>query len=225
MAQKKGIDDILKGGRKALNAALRKAANMADGPEKRMLQRDIRRAGEKAMRDPKAFKEAQAQFSRMGGRIGHLNEAATKSGKAGKAAKVAAASSIRKAEGLGRKIDSNPTDYALRKLNQGKMKAEKRAAGGVNSPDNIARREARRAAAKKAAAPKPKSGGSGKGPKPPKKTATGSAPKGPRKVVTKKILNKGLMFDEWGPNDLKRPPKATRDFIAGKTSKKKPNKK
>jgi hypothetical protein len=87
---------------------------------------------------------------------------------------------------LSKKIDSNPTDYALRKLNQGKMKADKRAGGGVNSPDNIARREARRAAAKKAAAPKPKSGGSGKGPKPPKKTGTASAPKGPKKPKNNK---------------------------------------
>ena len=156
MAKKQGIDDIIKGGRKALNAAIRQVSKMADGPEKRMLQRDIRRAGEVAMKDPKAAKEATAQFSKMGGRIGHLNEAA-KSAKTvaeRKAAGMAAGSSVRKAEGLSKKIDANPTDYALRKLNQGNMKANKRVAGGVNSPDNIARRDARKAAAKKAAAPK-----------------------------------------------------------------------
>jgi hypothetical protein len=156
MAKQQGIDDIIKGGRKALNAAIRQMGKMADGPEKRMLQRDIRRAGEVAMKDPKAAKEATAQFSKMGGRIGHLNEAA-KSAKTvaqRKAAGQAAASSVRKAEGLSKKIDANPTDYALRKLNQGNMKANKRAAGGVNAPKVREARVAKRAAAKKVAAPK-----------------------------------------------------------------------
>lgn len=156
MPKKQGMDDILRGGRKALNAAMRKVANMADGPEKRMLQRDIRRAGEVAMKDPKAAKEAQAQWSKIGGRIGHLNEAA-KSAKTvaqRKSAGQAAASSVRKAEGLSKKIEANPTDYALRKLNQGNMKATKRAAGGVNAPKKQADRAAKRVAAKKAAAPK-----------------------------------------------------------------------
>jgi hypothetical protein len=158
MPKKQGIDDILKGGRKALNAAIRQVGRMADGPEKRMLQRDIRRAGEVAMKDPKAAKEATAQFSKMGGRIGHLNEAA-KSAKTvaqRKSAGQAAASSVRKAEGLSKKIDANPTDYALRKLNQGNMKANKRAAGGVNSPAAQKAKAVKKAAAKKAAAPKKK---------------------------------------------------------------------
>lgn len=149
MAQKKGIDDILKGGVRALRAAERKLAKMVDGPEKRALSRDIRRAGEEAMRDPRAVKQAQAQWSKIGGRIGHLNEAAGKSGKAGKAAKVVAASSVKRAEGLGRKVEAKPTEYALKKRSQGIMKENSRKAGGVNAPKKVQARTAKRVAAKK----------------------------------------------------------------------------
>jgi len=37
MARKEGLDDILKGGVRALRAAERKLSRMVDGPEKRML--------------------------------------------------------------------------------------------------------------------------------------------------------------------------------------------
>lgn len=149
MAQKKGIDDILKGGVRALRAAEKKLARMANGPEKRALARDIRRAGEEAMSDPRAKKAAQAQWSRIGGRIGHLNEAAQQSGKAGKAAKKMAGSSIKRAEGLGRRVEAKPAEYGIKKLNQGIKKEATRKAGGVNAPKKQAARAAKRAAVKK----------------------------------------------------------------------------
>ena len=154
MAQKKGIDDILKGGVKALRAAEKKLSRMVDGPEKRALARDIRRAGEEAMKDPRAQKQAQAQWSKIGGRIGHLNEAAQQSGKAGAAAKKVASSAVKRAEGLGRKVEAKPAEYGIKKLNQGIKREASRKAGGVNAPKKQADRAAKRVAAKKTAAPK-----------------------------------------------------------------------
>lgn len=156
MAQKKGLDDILKGGVRALRAAEKKLSRMVDGPEKRMLKRDIRRAGEEIMRDPKVQKQAQRQFSRMGGRIGHLNEAAI-SGKTAaerKGATAAKAVATKKAKGLSAKANANPTEYAMKKRNQVVYRTENIKAGGVNAPKKVQARTTKRAAAKKAAAPK-----------------------------------------------------------------------
>ena len=149
MAQKKGIDDILKGGAKAVRALERKIARTAAGPEKRAMERELRRAGEVAMQDPRAMKQAQAQWSKIGGRIGHLNEAAGKSGKAGKAAKKVAGSSVKRAEGLGRKVEARPTEYFVKKRNQGIKKEANYKAGGVNAPKKVQARTAKRAATKK----------------------------------------------------------------------------
>jgi hypothetical protein len=154
MAKKQGIDDILKGGAKAVRALERKIARTAAGPEKRAMERELRRAGEEAMKDPRAMKQAQAQWSRIGGRIGHLNEAAGQSGKAGKAAKKVAGSSVKRAEGLGKKVEARPTEYFVKKRNQGINKEASRKAGGVNAPKKQANRAAKRVANKKAAAPK-----------------------------------------------------------------------
>lgn len=158
MAQKKGIDDILKGGVKALRAAEKKLARMVDGPEKRLLKRDIRRAGEEIMRDPKVQKQAQKQWSRIGGRIGHLNEAATagKTVAERKGAAAAGAAATKKAKGLAAKAKANPTEYAMKKRNQVVYRTENIKAGGVNAPKKVQARTAKRNAAKKVAAPKNK---------------------------------------------------------------------
>lgn len=156
MAQKKGIDDILKGGVKAVRALERKIARTAAGPERRAMERELRRAGEVAAKDPRAMKQAQKQWSRIGGRIGHLNEAAQASGKAGKAAKKVASSSTKRAEGLGKKVEARPTEYFVKKRNQGIRSEANFKAGGVNAPKKVEARTAKRNAAKKVAAPKPK---------------------------------------------------------------------
>lgn len=151
MAQKKGIDDILKGGVKGLRAAERRLAKMIEGPEKRMLKRDIRRAGEEIMRDPKVQKQAQKQWSNIGGRIGHLNEAATsaKTVAQRKSAGIAESSATKKAKGLGAKAKTNPTEYAMKKRNQVVYRTENKKAGGVNAPKKVAARTAKRAATKR----------------------------------------------------------------------------